>query len=140
MQVVNVTRNKTLCDRCRFADTFFKRLVGLLNRNSMKQGEGLLIDKCHGIHTVGMRFAIDVLFLDQSLRVMRIAKGVRPFRVGPVVNDAIYVLELPAGVLDGSGTEVGDQIQLRSGAETRTGESPGAIDPAVHAMGGNGAG
>lgn len=121
MRIVNVTKNQVLSDNCRFANSFLKRLLGLLGRNSLKPGEGLLIDNCHGIHTIGMRFKIDVLFLDKDLRVMRMASNVRPFSLGPVVNNAIYVLELPAGMLQRTHTETGDQIQFRTGSEAAHG-------------------
>ncbi len=117
MQVINVSKKQMLSDQCRLANSFLKRLVGLLGRSSLRQGEGLLFDRCHGIHTIGMRFQIDVVFLDKDLRVMRVTNRMRPFHVGPVVNDAVYLLELPAGRLDDTHTEVGDQIQFRTGTE-----------------------
>jgi len=112
MQIVNATKKRVLSDQCRLANTFLKRAIGLLNRSSLRPGEGLLLHDCHGIHTVGMRFPIDVIFLDKSLRVMRLAQQVRPFRIGPAAKDAVYVLELPAGVIDDTKTEVGDQVQF----------------------------
>ncbi len=124
MQVINVTKKAVLSDHCRLANSFLKRLVGLLGRSSLPRGEALLFDNCHGIHTVGMRFQIDVVFLDKDLRVMRIANRLRPFHVGPVVNNAVYVLELPAGLADETHTEVGDQVQFRTGSEA---QSPGAV-------------
>ena len=117
MQIFNVSKKQLLCDQCRLASTFLQRLVGLLNRNTLRHGEGLLLDNCHGIHTVGMRFQIDVLFLDKDLHVMRTVQRLRPFHVGPVVNDAVYVLELAAGVIEETHTDVGDQIQFRTGSE-----------------------
>ena len=128
MQIVNVSKKRVLSDQCRLADSFFKRLMGLLGRNSLQRGEGLLFDNCHGIHTVGMRFQIDVLFLDKDLRVMRIANHLRPFHIGPVVKNAVYVLELAAGVVDESHTEVGDQIQFRTGSES----SSQSVGPDAH--------
>ena len=124
MQVVNVSKKHVLSDRCRLANTFLKRTIGLLNRSSLEPGEGLLFDNCHGIHTVGMRFSIDVLFMDKSLRVIRLAQDVRPFRLGPAAKDAIYVLELPAGVIQQTGTEVGDQVQFRTSADATPISSP----------------
>lgn len=118
MQVINVSKKQVLSDRCRLANTFLKRAIGLLNRSSLQPGEGLLLDNCHGIHTVGMRFAIDVLFLDKSLSVTRLANDVRPFHIGPAAKNAVYVLELPAGVIEQTRTEVGDQVQFRTGSES----------------------
>jgi uncharacterized membrane protein (UPF0127 family) len=113
MVLVNVTKKTTLASRCHFANSVWKRMVGLLNRRSLGEGEGLLIDRCYGIHTFGMRFPIDVLFLDKDLRVMRAVKALPAWRTC-AVKRAVYVLELPVGAVENSRTEEGDQIQIRS--------------------------
>ena len=113
MVLVNVTRKTILSDRCHFANTVLKRMVGLLNRRKFVNGEGLLLDRCYGVHTFGMRFPIDVLFLDKDLRVIRAVKALPPYRTS-IVKKAVYVLELPVGALEASHTEDGDQIQIRT--------------------------
>jgi hypothetical protein len=113
MVLVNATKKSVVSDRCHFADTVFKRMVGLLNRRTFAPGEGLLLDRCYGIHTVGMRFPIDVLFLDKELRVMRAVPALPPYRTC-IVKYAVYVLELPVGAIQASRTEAGDQIQMRA--------------------------
>jgi len=120
MVLINATRKTVLADNCRFANSVLKRMVGLLNRNALAPGEGLLMDRCYGIHTIGMRFSIDVLFLDRDLQVMRAVSAIPPFRTC-VVRYAVYVLELPVGVITQSRTEAGDQIQMRTvGQDTTT--------------------
>lgn len=113
MVLVNATRKTVLSDRCHFANTVLKRMVGLLNRRKFAKGEGLLLDRCYGVHTFGMRFPIDVLFLDKDLRVIRAVKALPPYRTS-IVKKAVYVLELPVGALEVSHTEEGDQIQIRT--------------------------
>jgi uncharacterized membrane protein (UPF0127 family) len=113
MVLVNATKKTVVSDRCHFANSVFKRMVGLLNRKALGQGEGLLLDRCYGIHTIGMRFSIDVLFLDKELRVMRAVPALPPFR-SCIVRQAVYVLELPVGAIQTSRTEAGDQIQMRA--------------------------
>lgn len=113
MVLVNATKKTTVSNRCRFANTLLKRMVGLLNRPVFSPGEGLLFDRCYGIHTIGMRFPIDVLFLDRDLQVMRAVEALPPFRTC-VVRQAVYVLELPAGAIRTSNTAPGDQIQMRT--------------------------
>ena len=113
MVLVNATKKTVVSDRCRFANSVFKRMIGLLNRKALAQGEGLLLDRCYGIHTIGMRFPIDVLFLDKELQVMRAVSALPPFRTC-VVKHAIYVLELPVGSIQRSQTTAGDQIQMRT--------------------------
>jgi uncharacterized membrane protein (UPF0127 family) len=123
MVLVNVTKKTTVADRCRFANTVFKRMIGLLNRNGLAEGEGLLIDKCYGIHTIGMRFTIDVLFLDRDLRVIRAVAAIPPFRTC-TVRQAVYVLELPAGSIARTQTDAGDQIQMRTVATESATQKP----------------
>lgn len=112
MIVINATRNTVLSDQCRFANSFWKRMIGLLNRKSVNSGEGLLLDRCYGIHTFGMRFPIDVVCLDKNFRVLRTITGLLPFRAC-VLNQAAFVMELPAGTLNRTQTSEGDQIHIR---------------------------
>jgi uncharacterized membrane protein (UPF0127 family) len=113
MVLVNATKQTVVSDSCHFANTVLKRMVGLLNRGQFDKGEGLLLDRCYGIHTFGMRFPIDVLFLDKDLHVIRAVKALPPYRTC-VVKKSVYVLEVPVGALDASRTEEGDQIQIRT--------------------------
>jgi hypothetical protein len=113
MVLVNATKKTVVSDNCHFANTVLKRMVGLLNRGQFGKGEGLLLDRCYGIHTFGMRFPIDVLFLDKDLHVIRAVKALPPHRTC-IVRKSVYVLEVPVGALDTSRTEEGDQIQIRT--------------------------
>ncbi len=115
MVLFNASKKTVVSDRCRFANSVLKRMVGLLNRSALDPGEGLLLDKCYGIHTIGMRFPIDVVFLDRELCVMRAVKTLPPLRTC-MVRHAVYVLELPAGAIERSQTAEGDQIQIRTTA------------------------
>jgi uncharacterized membrane protein (UPF0127 family) len=78
MVLVNATKKTIVSDNCHFANSVLKRMIGLLNRGQLGRGEGLLLDRCYGIHTFGMRFPIDVLFLDKDLRVIRAVKALPP--------------------------------------------------------------
>jgi uncharacterized protein len=113
MVLVNATKKTVVSDDCHFANTVLKRMVGLLNRGKFEKGEGLLLDRCHGIHTFGMRFSIDVLFLDKDFCVIRAVKALPPYRTC-VVKKSVYVLEVPVGAIDASRTGEGDQIQIRT--------------------------
>ena len=127
MVLVNSTKNTVVCDRAHFANSVFKRMIGLLNRRAFAEGEGLLIDRCYCIHTVGMRFSIDVLFLDKELRVMRAVQALPPFRTC-IVKRAVYVLELPVGAVGRSRTAAGDQIQMKAmGSDATTNHN--AVSP-----------
>jgi hypothetical protein len=92
------------------ADSYWSRFWGLMGRRTLGEGEGLLIEPCSSIHTMFMRFAIDVIFLDEERRVVKIAT-VRPFRAA-VGRGSRCVLEVPAGTAERSGLKVGDALTL----------------------------
>jgi uncharacterized membrane protein (UPF0127 family) len=85
---------------------------GLIGRSSLEPGEGLLLLGTKGIHTIGMRFAIDVLFLNDDGWVIHLIYALKPFRVSPFIKDSAMVLELPAGTLRETETQVGDWIEV----------------------------
>ena len=91
------------------ARSFFKRLKGLMFRKEMKHGTAMLLAPCPQIHTCFMRFALDVLFLDQDGKVVRVMENLKPWRLSPIVYHATQTLEMPAGTLQGcvkAGTQV----------------------------------
>ena len=83
----------------------------MLGRDSLEPEEGLWIVPCPMIHTFFMRFAIDVVFLDRGLRVVRVLEGFKPWRMSPWVWRAHSVLELPGGFLRGS-VDAGDELEM----------------------------
>jgi len=110
--VRNRTRGAILASKVELADTPRARRTGLLKRDILNAGEGLWIYPTQAIHTLGMRFPIDVAFIDRRMRVKRIYHQLAPFRLTSLVWSAESVLELPSGSLAGSGTAVGDELQF----------------------------
>ena len=110
--VHNRTRGATLAANVRLADTPRSRRTGLLKHRELEPGEGLWIYPTQAIHTFGMRFPIDVAFLDRRLRIKRLYHGLAPFRLTWLVWGAQSVLELASGSLAGIGTAVGDELQF----------------------------
>jgi uncharacterized membrane protein (UPF0127 family) len=90
----------------------WSRFWGLMGRRSLPEGEGLLIDPCGSIHTMFMRFPIDVVFLDADNRITRIAEALQPFRVA-MGKGCRRVLEMQAGTAGRAGLSVGDRLELR---------------------------
>ena len=86
------------------------RLAGLLNRSGLGQEEALVITRCRGIHMFFMRFAIDVVFVDNRHIVIGLVKRIRPFRMSPYFFRASYAIELPEGTIDNTQTQLGDMI------------------------------
>ncbi len=113
MQAVNQTRQAVLIDQGTVAASVWARMKGLLGHRPLKPGEGLLIPGEKAIHTFGMSFPIDVLFLDRQGRVVHLHHTMVPLRASPFVFRAANVLEMPAGTLKQTGTQVGDEIELK---------------------------
>jgi uncharacterized protein len=109
----NRTRDSVLAVRVVVANTYVPRLIGLLGQsaNWASESRGLWIIPCHGVHTLGMRFAIDVLFLDRYRTVVYTHENLQPWRISRVISGSRSVLELPAGTIARSQTQVGDQIE-----------------------------
>lgn len=87
------------------------RLKGLLGTRSLPDGEGLWIQPCQSVHTFFMRYPIDVLFLNKEGSVIY-ATTLAPWRMSRWVRGANGVLELPAGTLNRTQTQIGNRIRL----------------------------
>ena len=111
LRIRNITRNTVLASSADVADTSKKRRTGLLRHTSLPEGEGLWIAPCEGVHTVGMKFPIDVLFLNKTRKVLKIRKAMQPFRLALCLR-ADSVLELPAGTTEKTDTAPGDQLMF----------------------------
>lgn len=110
----NATRDAVLGGDVTAAGSFFDRLRGLLGKEVLKQGEGLWITPCTSIHSFGMRFEFDALFIGQDRRVVGLYERFRRNRISRVFWKARGVLELPAGTIERTGTEVGDEIRFET--------------------------
>ncbi len=86
------------------------RIVGLLGKRGLDPGTGLLIMPSQAIHTVAMRFPIDVLFVDRKWRVVHLRPAMVPNRMTGIHWRARCVIELPSGQIAQTSTEVGDQL------------------------------
>lgn len=92
------------------AKTASARMTGLLRHASLPDGEGMIFEGCRSIHTFGMRFPIDVVFVDRAWTVVRIMAALPPGRLPMPVWRAWGVVELPAGRAAKSGLQNGDQL------------------------------
>ncbi|MBU4174072.1 MAG: DUF192 domain-containing protein [Actinobacteria bacterium] len=108
----NDTRNALLASDAVLATTAGERRRGLIGRDDLEPGEALIIPRCRQVHTFGMRFTIDVLFVDGSGVVTRTCRGLAPRRVSPVSWRARQAIELPGGTLERTGTVKGDRVTL----------------------------
>jgi len=108
MRIMNRTRGTLLGTRVRLADSWWSRFRGFLLRPEPRRGEGILLTPCNAIHTWGMSFSLDVVFLDASGRVLDVMENLPPRTTAARVPGGRYVLEVPAGTIETTGTAVGD--------------------------------
>jgi uncharacterized protein len=99
-----------VCRRLAVADSARARMRGLLGRHSMAGDECLLLQPAGSVHTAFMRFPIDVVFLDRSMRVLRVEAGVRPWRM-TAQRGARAILEMAAGAAERAGISPGMQLR-----------------------------
>jgi len=112
-EAVNVTKGVVLASRVEWAGTSEARRRGLLGRDHIDSNEGAYIVPTQWIHMFGMRFPIDVAFLGDDGRVLHVCHALDPNRLSPIVWRAEGALELAAGTLERTETEIGDIIELR---------------------------
>jgi hypothetical protein len=103
---VTTTGGIEIAPRCELADDLVSRTVGLLGRKGLEPGEGLLISRTGSVHMFFMRFAIDVVFVDKALTIVKIVPNLRPWRIAMALR-AKSALELPAGAAATLGLEPG---------------------------------
>ena len=112
--IYNKTRERFVATHAKVADGYFSRLIGLLGttRTWARPGKGLWIVPSHGVHTIGMLYTLDLVFLDRNRVVVEVEEHVRPFRISKVSFKADSVLELPAHTVFRTETRVGDQLEI----------------------------
>jgi uncharacterized protein len=112
--VYNKTRETFVATEATVADSYLRRLVGLLGKTKRwaRFGCGLWIVPSRGVHTIGMLFPIDLIFLSKEKEVVHVEEYVRPFRISAVSLKANSVLEVPAHTIYRTGTKVGDMLEI----------------------------
>jgi uncharacterized membrane protein (UPF0127 family) len=119
----NRTRHAYLATHLFMAGTHWSRLRGLMGMDAARfpAGDGLWIVPSRGVHTLAMRFAIDVLYLDANKTVVHVEQNLKPWRVARVSLQTASVLELPGDTLKPSGTAIGDEIEIALGQAREAG-------------------
>jgi uncharacterized membrane protein (UPF0127 family) len=110
----NLDLARSAAPRIEIADTLWKRSIGLIGRRSLGSGTGMWIAPCNGIHTLCMRFPIDVIFLNEAGEVMHLAPNLKPWRICGPFRMACVVIELPAGAISNSGIKLGTRLMLNN--------------------------
>jgi uncharacterized protein len=116
----NKTRGISLAQQVKLANNHWTRFRGLIGSDAADfiSGKALWIVPCRGVHMIGMRFPIDVLYLDKNQTVVHMERVLKPWRIGPVRLDTASVLELPVDAIQNTGTLCGDEIRIEFETET----------------------
>ena len=110
MIVENTNRGTVLGEAIEVAATAVQRVKGLLGRECLLDGQGLLFKSTSSLHTFFMEFPIDIIYADKRGKVLKVASNVRPFRLVGAPLRAYYAIELPAGAAKRSMTHTGDHL------------------------------
>ena len=118
----NRTRQTFLASDLDVANTHWSRLRGLMGTRPerLASGRGLWIVPCQGVHTMAMRYAIDVVYLDANNVVIHVEENVKPWRFTPIRLDTETVLEVPSRTVWSTETQPGDQIEITCGSNHRS--------------------
>jgi uncharacterized membrane protein (UPF0127 family) len=108
--IVNKTRNTVIADEAVLATGFSSRLLGLMFRSGLLEGQGLWIEPCADIHSCFMNFTFDAIFISKELKIVAVESEVKPWRFIWTKKHARSVLELPAGIIARTQCQVGDQL------------------------------
>ncbi len=115
--VFNEARESFLSLNVTVANTHLSRLKGLLGKLRLKADEGVWVVPSRGVHTIGVLFAIDLLYLDADYRVIYMVESFGSFGIAPIRSKSESVLELPTRTISSSQTQVGDQLLICTPAE-----------------------
>ena len=111
LRVTNLTRHTALATYMEVANSSAKRSKGLLGREGLAPGEGLWIVPCEAVHTFWMQFPIDLVYLDRKRRIRKLVSNLPAWRLSACLR-AHSVLELPAGTIRATRTEIGDTLEF----------------------------
>ena len=120
MVILNLTKQSVPARNAHFAARFTDRLAGLIGKRFSPQLDGMVFDRCNAIHTCFMRYPIDVIFADEKYRVLKTVPAFPPWRPFLICKKSYYVIELPAGTLESTATEPGDQLDLTGALSQET--------------------
>lgn len=124
VRVTNATRGRPIAEHASLADSVWSRLRGLIGRGRLERDQGLVLRPCRAVHMYGMTYPIDVAFLDADGAVVALYRELAPGARTRWHGSARMAVELPAGRLAETGTEVGDVVEIQgNGAARRRAEA-----------------
>lgn len=113
MRLYDLDQQRSIVDSLEIAEALGARTRGLLGHAPLSFGQGMLIRPCRWIHTFGMSFPIDVLYVNKRWRIVAVSENLRPGRIDRPVLHAWFVVEMAAGAIRHAGVKVGDQLEIQ---------------------------
>jgi uncharacterized membrane protein (UPF0127 family) len=110
ISILNLTKNTIISKKVKVANGFLSRLKGLMFKKEIGENEGILLTETNSIHTFFMFFPIDVLFLDENFSVVKKLENLKPNLLVFPFKKAKFVVELKAGKIKETNTEIGDKL------------------------------
>ena len=114
MELYSVEQQRAIVDHLELAADVRSRTRGLIGHPSLSPGQGLMIHPCRWIHTFGMSFPIDVIYVGREWRIVALSENLRPRRVDRPVLRAHFAVEMAAGAIHRMGLRVGEHVELRT--------------------------
>ena len=113
MRLYDVNQQRSIVDKLEVAEAMGARTRGLLGHEPLRFGQGMLIRPCRWIHTFGMSFPIDVLYVSKRWRIVAVSENLRPGRIDRPVPQAWFVIEMAAGAIRDANLKVGDLLEIQ---------------------------
>lgn len=113
MMLYDLDQQCVVVDQLETVESMGARTRGLIGHEPLRFGQGMLIRPCRWIHTFGMSFAIDVLYVDKRWRIVAVSENLRPGRIDRPVPHAWFVVEMAAGAIRHAGIHVGDRLEMQ---------------------------
>lgn len=112
LQLINKSKNNLIVKNLFLANSFWSRMKGLMWKKDLTEDEGLVLVPCNSVHSMFMRFPIDLLFLSREFKVIKIIERFKPWRATPIIRDCYQIVELKAGVVSKKGVSVKDELEI----------------------------
>ena len=112
MNIYNSSQNNLIAADVRVARNFFSRSIGLISKKILSDNEALIIKPCCSIHTLFMKFDIDVLFVNNKNEIIALYERVKPWRILPIHWNSSYVIELAPGSISNKNIKKDDLFKM----------------------------
>lgn len=112
IKLINTNNNQIIGNKISYANTPYRRFIGLMGKKSLEDGEGIFLTPCNSIHMMFMKFPIDIIFLDRKNKILHITENIQPWKISRIVFMAQSVLELPVGTVQKTQTKIGDILTI----------------------------